>query len=176
MAIEMDRNDFGNEDILTERSVEVAKQAVARQFFGTIEKRGQLRDMGKGLDQRPIEDNVGLMLNGDFTRSLRALKYRQRVVEGSGSRQMKGCLNYETLPDVGDTEYLESQKKQYKPYATPYEHNSHARTFNELKLRRIRENIAVGEVWRQKMKGPPPGVSFKRVSAFKLDNGDIDYD
>ena len=50
------------------------------------------------------------------------------------------------------------------------------RTYNELKLRRIRENVEVGEIWRQKIKGPPEGVSFKRVSAFKLDNGDIEYD
>ncbi|GMH87730.1 hypothetical protein TrVE_jg2812 [Triparma verrucosa] len=175
IAREMERSDFDNsESLLTERSLELAKKTVARQFFSTLDSRGQLKDMRAGLENRSQNDNVDLMINSDYTRSLRALKYRQRVIEGKGSRQMKGCLSYETIPEVGDPEYLESQKSQYKPYTQPYETNSAVRTYNELKMRRIRENIEVGEVWRQKTKGVPEGVSFRRVSAFKLDNGDID--
>jgi len=86
---------------------------------------------------------------------------------------MKGCLVYETLPEVGDPRFLANQERQYKPYAKGYEENSNVRTYNELKLRRIRESVEIGEKWRSKLKGgPPPGVSFKRVSAFKLDNGE----
>ncbi|GMI02171.1 hypothetical protein TrST_g14258 [Triparma strigata] len=174
IAREMERSDFDNsESLLTERSLELAKKTVARQFFSTLDSRGQLKDMRAGLENRSQNDNVDLMINSDYTRSLRALKYRQRVIEGKGSRQMKGCLSYETIPDF-DPEYLESQKSQYKPYTQPYETNSAVRTYSELKMRRIRENIEVGEVWRQKTKGVPEGVSFRRVSAFKLDNGDID--
>ena len=103
MAMEMERDDFSScISILTERSVEIAKQAVARQFFGTLEEHGQMKDMGKGLVDRPVEDNIDMMMRGDYTRSLRALKYRQRVIEGKGSRQMKGCLVYQMAPDVGD--------------------------------------------------------------------------
>jgi hypothetical protein len=135
----MDRDDFGScNTILTERSVEIAKQAVARQFFGTLENRGQMRDMGKGLVDRPVDANIDMMMQGDFTRSLRALKYRQRVIEGKGSRQMKGCLIYQAAPDVGDPQFLAHQEAQYKPYAKGYEENSNVRTYNELKLRRIR--------------------------------------
>ena len=60
--------------------------------------------MGKGLDKRGLEENVDLMMSSDFTRSLRALKYRQRVIEGKGSRQMKGCLVYSQPEEVGDPE------------------------------------------------------------------------
>jgi hypothetical protein len=150
----------------------MAKAAVARRFFGTIENRGQTKDMRVGLEDRPLTDRVEVMMGSDFTRSLRALKYRQRVIEGKGSRQMQGCLSFAKIPEVGDPEFLARQERQYKPYAKGYEENSHVRTFNELRLRRVRESVDAGEVWRQKTKGVPEGVSFKRVSAFKLDNGD----
>lgn len=176
MAQEMDRNDFDmTQNVLTERSVELAKQVVARQFFSTIDKRGQLTAMGKGLDQRPLEDNVDLMMSSDFTRSLRALKYRQRVIEGKGSRQMQGCLNYSQPAEVGDPTFLAQQNAQYKPYTQSYDVKSDVRTFNELRMRRIRENIESGEVFqRNRQRGIPENVNFRRVSAFKLDNGDID--
>jgi hypothetical protein len=48
MAMEMERDDFGScNAILTERSIPLAKKAVAQQLFGTLEQRGQMSDMGK---------------------------------------------------------------------------------------------------------------------------------
>jgi hypothetical protein len=168
-------NDFDEEkvyDILTQRSVEVAKEAVARQFFGTLDNRNQMKDMRVGLEDVPMSGRVDIMVNADFTRSLRALKYRQRVIEGKGSRQIQGCLKYKYAEDVGDPVFLAKQDAQYKPYAQDATKDSQVRTFNELRMRRIRDNVAAGEVWRQKTKGVPEGVSFKRVSAFKLDSGE----
>ena len=148
-------------------------QAVAQQFFDTIEQRGQYKDMGMGLCDRGTDQNVELMMNSDFTRSLRALKYRQRVIDGKGSRQMQGCLSFTRIPEVGDEQFLMKQEAQYKPYAAPVQKKSNVRSFNELKHKRIRECIEEGEKWRKNLKGPPPGVSFKRISAFKMDDGNI---
>ena len=75
---------------------------------------------------------------------------------------------------MGDPAFLAQQNAQYKPYTQSYSVKSDVRTFNELRMRRIRENIELGDKWRQKQRGVPENVSFRRVSAFKLDNGDID--
>jgi len=79
---------------------------------------------------------------------------------------------YKSPAEVGDPQFLAKQDQQYKPYAAGYEQNSQARTFNELRMRRRREEVDAGAVWRDKTKGVPEGVSYKRVSAFKLDAGD----
>jgi len=173
VARALDRSEFEDTAIITERSIPVAKHAVAQQFFNTIEQRGQYSDMGMGLNERGTDGNVELMMQSDFTRSLRALKYRQRVIDGKGSRQMQGCLSFERIPEVGDEAYLRKLKEQYKPYAAPSEKSSNVRNFHELKQKRIQDSIAEGDKWRARIKGgPPAGVSFKRVSAFK--NEDID--
>ena len=86
---------------------------------------------------------------------------------------MQGCLSFTRIPEVGDPEFLKKQNEQYKPYAAPQEKRSNARNFHELKQQRVREAVESGEKWRKNMKGPPPGVSFKRVSAFKMDDGKL---
>jgi len=96
VARELEMNDFDEGkvyDILTHRSVAVAKEAVARQFFGTLDSRKQMKDMRvQMLEGRTLSGRVDVMVNSDFTSSLRALKYRQRVIEGKGSRQMQVSL------------------------------------------------------------------------------------
>ena len=109
VARALDRNEFEDIAMITERSIEVAKHAVANQFFNTLESRGQVKEMGMGLNDRDKEGNVALMMDSDFVRSLRALKYRQRCIDGKGSRQMSGYLSFERIPEVGDVEYLKKQ-------------------------------------------------------------------
>ena len=79
------------------------------------------------------------------------------------------------MQSLYSAQFLAVQNAQYKPYTQSYEQRSDGvRTFNELRMRRIRESQAIGEVWRKKQRGIPEHVNFRRVSAFKLDNGEID--